>query len=106
MQDLDFRAKSIHPKSDPPDAGTEHIAVRYTPPDRKSGRAQRITPLPPANVKLLSHAMIAPGAKIILERTGGLLGGGSWDAPQTNRNGKLLPAKLQKYDLRLATEPA
>ena len=82
------------------------LAVRYTPPDRKRSGAQRITPLPPADVELLSHAVIAPGAKIILERTGGLVGGGSWDAPQGNRNGKLLPAKLHKYDLRLRIEPA
>ena len=30
LQNLDIKAKSIHPKSDPPDAGTEHLS---RPPD-------------------------------------------------------------------------
>jgi 2,4-dienoyl-CoA reductase-like NADH-dependent reductase (Old Yellow Enzyme family) len=27
LQNLDIRARSIHPKSDPPDAGTEHLGA-------------------------------------------------------------------------------
>ena len=80
------------------------LSVRYTPPDRMNGRGQKITPLPPVNFELLSHAVAAPGAKVILEKTGSIVRGGGWDAPRTNQNGKLLPAKLQKYDLQLATE--
>ncbi|SEU08376.1 zinc-finger of transposase IS204/IS1001/IS1096/IS1165 [Paracoccus homiensis] len=39
LQDLDIRAGQIHPQSDPPDAGTEHIAGQskdptYNSPDR------------------------------------------------------------------------
>jgi hypothetical protein len=81
------------------------LAVRYTPPDRKNGGARRITPLPPADAELVSHAVISPNQKIMLERAGGLFGSGRWEAPQANRNGMLLPAKLQMHDLRLAVEP-
>lgn len=82
------------------------LSVRYTPPDRENGGAQRITPLPPAGVELVSHTVVSPNERIMLERVGGLVASDRWEAPQANRNGKLLPAKLQKYDLRLAVEPA
>ena len=32
LQDLDFRARQIHPKSDPPDAGTKNLAAKNTRP--------------------------------------------------------------------------
>lgn len=80
------------------------LAVRYTQPDRKNGVAQRITPLPPAETEMVSHVVIAPGEKVMFERAGGPLGGGRLAAPQANRNGKLLPSNLQKYDLRLVVE--
>ncbi|MDO9526504.1 MAG: hypothetical protein Q7J57_13365, partial [Gemmobacter sp.] len=29
LQNLDIRARTIHPKPDPPDAGTEHLIWRF-----------------------------------------------------------------------------
>ncbi len=80
------------------------LAVRYTPPDRKNGRAQRVTPMPPASLEMVSHAMVAPNEKIMLERTDSLLVGDRTAVPVVNHNGKLLPAKLQTYDLRVVVE--
>ncbi len=81
------------------------LAVRYTSPDRRNRGAQRITPLPPANIEIVSHAVIAPNERLMLERIGTLIGNEKMETPQANHNGKLLPEKLQKHELRLAIEP-
>ena len=42
LQGLDLRARSIHPKPDPPDAGTEHLRViRYALPYQEKTRRGR-----------------------------------------------------------------
>lgn len=81
------------------------LAIRYTPPDRKKGLPQRITPLPPTGLEIVSHITVAPDETVVLEHVGGPLAGNRIAAPSTNHNGKLLAARLQKQDLRLTVRP-
>ena len=81
----------------PPDA----LAVRYIPPDRTKGTPQRIVPLAPVGMPVISTLLIGPDEQIALQRTGGFLGMEPIPAPTAGHNGRLLPAKLQKIDLHL-----
>ena len=80
------------------------LAVRYTPPDRENGAPQRITPLAPADVEMVSHVTIGPEENLMLERVGSVLVGRRTPAPSAKPTGKLLPAQLQEHDLRLVVE--
>jgi hypothetical protein len=41
LQMLDFRARPIHPRSNPPDAGTKHLSARWHPRGRLHGHVRR-----------------------------------------------------------------
>lgn len=81
------------------------LAIRYTPPDKNNDQTQRITPLPPASLEMVSHTIVGPNEKLMLEYREGPRNGQRTAAPMVSRNGKLLPAKLQKNNFRLAVEP-
>lgn len=77
------------------------LAIRYT---KKKGQPQKIKPMPPAGLEMVSHAVISPNEKAMLERVDGPHAGERLEAPSVSHNGKLLPAKLQRHNLRLAIE--
>ena len=81
------------------------LAVRYTQPDRKKGLPQRITPLAPVGMQLVSHAIVGRHEKLVFERADGFQGGNITDAPPAAHNGKLLPTRQQRYEWRLAVKP-
>ncbi len=82
----------------------QSLAIRYTPPDRKNGNAQKITWLPPVDMEIVSHAVFGPGEKLMLENTGELPRTVRTEAPAATHNGKLLPANIQKADVRLVSQ--
>ncbi len=81
------------------------LAVRYTPPDRANGGPQQISPLAPAGMTLVSHAVVSPSEQLMIEDPNSFAGTAAEPAPETSHNGKLLPAKLQGKPIRLATRP-
>jgi hypothetical protein len=80
------------------------LAVRYTPPDRKKGKPQRVTLHAPANMTLLSHKLVAPHEKLVLQRADDLLGRERIEAPPSTRNGKLLSKLFQHLEFILEVE--
>ena len=81
------------------------LAIRYIPPDRKKGTPQRILPLPPVGMLLISPVIVGPDEQIALQRTDGLPGMEPIAAPPATHNGKLLSARLQEVDLHLVVQP-
>ena len=84
----------------PPDA----LAISYTPPDRAKEKSQRITPLAPVGMQLLSSLVVGPEEEIFIQRVDEFSVMESMLAPYATHNGKLLPAQLQKHQLRLVTQ--
>ena len=77
------------------------LAVRYIPPDRKKGTPQRIVPLPPVGMGVISALVVGPDEQIALQRTDGPPSMELIPAPTAGHNGRLLPAKLQELDLQI-----
>ena len=84
----------------PPDA----LAVRYIPPNRKKSTPQRIVPLAPVGMQVISTLLIGPDKQVALRRTSDLPDKEPMPAPSAGHNGRLLPAKLQKIDLQLVAQ--
>ncbi|WP_147106657.1 hypothetical protein [Tateyamaria sp. syn59] len=83
------------------------LSVKYSQPDRKNGFPQRVTPLAPSGMELISQVVVAPEQKVVLALQNDLIGNKNRiEAPSANHNGRLLPAALQRYDLRLEVEPS
>jgi hypothetical protein len=77
LQMLDFRARPIHPRSNPPDAGTKHLSARWHPRGRLHGHVRRRLD----DVHRAQGSAIAGGA---IGRIGAVLRcrtGGAWIAP-------------------------
>lgn len=87
--------------SRPPNA----LAVRYIPPNRKKDIPQRIVPLAPIGMQVISTLILGPDGQIALKRSGGLPGTPPILAPTAGNNGKLLSPRLQKMDLDLVALP-
>ncbi|AEG31623.1 HNH endonuclease [Thiomicrospira cyclica] len=78
------------------------LAIRYTPPNKKKGLAQRITPLPPSgDLIIVSHVVVAPNEHLVVGNVNH--GDKTTIKDPVNLNGKLLDRKLQKqHDLQLS----
>lgn len=81
------------------------LAIRYIPPDRKNGTPQRIVPLPPMGMPVISTVIVGPDEQIAFQQTNGLPGMEPIPAPPATHNGKLLSVRLQEMDLYLVAQP-
>ncbi len=75
------------------------LCIRYTPPKRKKGEAQKITPLPPRGAALVCHAVRLPEQTFRLVRAGQTAGQDL--EPGAPPYGKLVRTKISPPDARL-----
>ena len=47
----------------------QSLCIRYSPPDRKNGESQKVTPLPPRNTVLLCHGVRGRNQQFMLTST-------------------------------------
>jgi hypothetical protein len=90
---IPFSTYSMGPR--PPQA----LCIRYTPPNRKKGEPQRITPLPPRETTLVGHALRFPDQTFRLLLAG--QSAGQDLKPGAPPHGKLLQKRIQPADARL-----
>lgn len=80
----------------------DSLAIKYTPPDRKKGIAQSISPLPPKGMPLVSHTVVPTDGKLLIMESSSDVGI-SLQVSEMTRNGKLLPSAMQGKTLRLVS---
>ncbi len=77
------------------------LCIRYSPPDRKNGKPQVISELPPRGTRLLVHAVKLQGKELHLESTSDLQGLSREKLEKAPPRGRLLRTRLDLTKCRI-----